>query len=191
MSVSQYPTDCLWVVPDCRSAQDSRLAAAIVCRILATAAALVGGTGGFSTDRRRVTAAPHFYFVLQIVFIGWIEPSPRTNQKQSESPGPCSNVEAASLGPSLAPRASARLFLISAITFCKGGVVTRTGSICRDIQLGPTWCAFARSPCSAFLKLVCAEVGESPAPPPSSAARCAAGASKQGSRLSIQAANNI
>ena len=134
MSVSQYPTDCLWVVPDCRSAQDSRLAAAIVCRILATAAALVGGTGGFSTDRRRVTAAPHFYFVLQIVFIGWIEPSPRTNQKQSESPGPCSAVEAASLAPSLAPRASARLFLISAITFCKGGVVTRTGSICRDTE---------------------------------------------------------
>ena len=76
----------------------------------------------------------------------------------------------------------------------QGDVVTSTGSICRNIQPGPTWCAFARSPCSAFLKLVWAEGGESPAPPappPSSPAWSAAGDSKQGiSRLSIQAGNN-
>ena len=56
------------------------------------------------------------YFVLLV----GLNPISRTNQKQSESPGPCSavQVEAASL----APRASARLFLISAITFCKGMV---------------------------------------------------------------------
>ena len=84
---SQYPTDCLWLVPDWRSAQDSRLAAAIVCRILATAAALVGGTGGFSTDRRRVTAANHVYFVLQykLVFIGLIEPSPTKSKNKSKA----------------------------------------------------------------------------------------------------------